>query len=65
MNARKTFPVPEATSSMRSAREPANTVPNPLFSPLHMVAPVDQYKLIVRCNKIDYIYMEKKSSVSI
>uniref|UniRef100_A0A0A8ZEN2 Uncharacterized protein n=1 Tax=Arundo donax TaxID=35708 RepID=A0A0A8ZEN2_ARUDO len=24
---------------MRNAREPANTVPNPLFSPLHMVAP--------------------------
>jgi len=42
MKARKTFPVPEATSSMRSARELASTVPNPLFSPLHMVAPVDQ-----------------------
>jgi len=42
MKARKTFPVPEATSSMRSARELASTVPNPLFSPLHIVAPVDQ-----------------------
>ena len=42
MKARKTFPILAATNSMRSAREPANTVPSPLFSPLHMVAPVDQ-----------------------
>lgn len=45
MKARRTFPVPAATSSMRSARQPASTVPSPLFSPLHMVAPVDQLSI--------------------
>lgn len=35
----KTFPVLLATPSMKNAKDPANTVPNPLFSPLHKVAP--------------------------
>jgi len=39
---RKTFPDLTATSSMINARDAAMTVPNPLFRPLHMVAPVDQ-----------------------
>lgn len=43
---RKTFPDLTATSSMINARDAATTVPNPLFRPLHMVAPVDQYSLV-------------------
>lgn len=35
----KTFPVLLATPSMKNAKDPANTVPNPLFRPLHKVAP--------------------------
>ena len=48
--ARKTFPDLVAINSMRNANDPANTVPNPLFSPLHKVAPVKtetKFKYIV------------------
>ena len=38
--ARKTWPEVVAIYSIRNANEPANTVPRPLFSPLHKVAPV-------------------------
>jgi hypothetical protein len=43
---RKTFPDFTATSSMINARDAATTVPNPLFRPLHIVAPVDHYSLV-------------------
>lgn len=38
--ARKTWPEVVAIYSMRNANEPANTVPRPLLSPLHRVAPI-------------------------
>ena len=55
MKPRKTFPDLTATSSMINARDAAMTVPNPLFRPLHMVAPVDQYSL-VRNPRTTYTY---------
>lgn len=35
----KTFPDASATSSMKNADKPAQSVPSPLFSPLQRVAP--------------------------
>lgn len=37
--ARKILPESLATNSMKNAKEPAISVPNPLLSPLHKVAP--------------------------
>lgn len=37
--ARKILPESLATNSMKNAKDPAISVPNPLFSPLHNVAP--------------------------
>lgn len=37
--ARRTFPESLATNSMKNAKDPAISVPNPLLSPLHNVAP--------------------------
>jgi len=37
--ARRTLPESLATNSMKNAKDPAISVPNPLLSPLHNVAP--------------------------
>jgi len=37
--ARKILPESLATNSMKNAKDPAISVPNPLLSPLHNVAP--------------------------
>lgn len=37
--ARKIFPESLATNSMKNAKDPAISVPSPLLSPLHNVAP--------------------------
>jgi len=39
---RKIQPDSFAMYSMKKANDPASSVPNPLFSPLHKVAPVIQ-----------------------
>lgn len=41
--ARKMRPDSFAMYLMKKANDPANSVPNPLFSPLHKVAPVFHY----------------------
>ena len=38
--ARNTWPEEVAIYSIKNANEPANTVPRPLFNPLHRVAPI-------------------------
>lgn len=38
--ARKMWPDSVAMYSMKNAKDPANSVPNPLLSPLHKVAPI-------------------------
>jgi len=41
--ARNTWLDSLAMNSMKNASDPAKIVPNPLFSPLHNVAPVEGY----------------------
>lgn len=38
--ARNMWPDSVATYSIKNANDPANSVPNPLFKPLHNVAPI-------------------------
>lgn len=60
--ARNTFPDRTATSSIINARDPAKIVPNPLFSPLHIVAPVVQQSLVRNMNFGNHLFGTRKAT---